>query len=414
MPKTSRTRSARAVANDSAIRDAAIDELIRVGVDHLSLRDVSHRAGLTHGATYARYEDFGELLVDLWISRLGERIQLLFDLCMDAAKHPGAASAKALFDHVHEAGPNDVAAIQLLMTARRLPTLMEEVESFIKESLEAESCKSPDVSPAFTRGLTLFAMMIAEIFADSYLGADEHYREIVEAALLETLETDPASVVVRAFTEEITPDIAPTSNDLRTQLSWATNLVVGRSGYTRATISRIARRANCSPGAIYKLYESKEELVATAFRELMRSRWMRASNFVRVLEEDAISRMLYRATSCEHAVRRSFSTEFALAAPYNELLLTAIQDQTKGLAAIVDGLENVSSDEKRHLNHLIRAMTYLTVGVGMLANVSENTQCANFGQFAEPFRRAILRDCLPTWTELRRQIVDAAQSAGAH
>ena len=414
MPKTSRTRSARAVANDAAIRDAAIEELMRVGVDHLSLRDVSHRAGLTHGATYARYEDFGELLVDLWISRLGERIQLLFDLCLDAARRPGPETAKALFDHVHQAGPDDVAAIQLLLAARRLPTLWEEVENFVKGSLEAESCNSLDVSPAFTRGITLFAMMMGQIFADAHLGADEEFRQIVEAALLETLETDPSTVVVRAFTEEIRPDTAPTSSDLRTQLSWATNLVVGRSGYTRATISRIARRANCSPGAIYKLYESKEDLVATTFRELMRSRWMRIGNFVRVLEEDAISRMLYRATSCEHAVRRAFTTEFALAAPYNAQLLTAIQDQSKGLATFVDSLDGVTDEEKRRVNHLIRAITYLTVGASMLATVSENMQCANFAQFSEPFRLAILRDCLPTWTELRRQIVDAAQSAGMH
>ncbi|MDE3107158.1 MAG: TetR/AcrR family transcriptional regulator [Acidobacteriota bacterium] len=412
MPKTSRTRSARAVANDSAIRDAAIDELMRVGVDHLSLRDVSHRAGLTHGATYARYEDFGELLVDLWISRLGERIHTLFDLCLNAAKSPGAESAAALFTHVKEAGPNDVAAIQLLLTARRLPTLLEEVEIFIKGSLEAEDTKSPDASPEFTRALTLFAMMVAEIFADAYLGRDEEYQSIVEGVLLEVLETDPRTVPVRPFTETLIHDTAPTSNDLRSQLAWATFLVVGRSGYTRATISRIARRANCSPGAIYKLHDSKEDLVATSFRELMRARWMRASNFVRVLEEDAISKMLYRATSPEHSVRRAFTTEFALAAPYNELLLNAIQDQTSGLAKVVNSLENASDDEKKRVNHLIRAMTYLTVGASMLATVSTNTQCANFAQFAEPFRLAILKGCLPTWNELRSQIADAAQSAG--
>ncbi len=412
MPKTSRTRSARAVANDTAIRDAAIDELMRVGVDHLSLRDVSHRAGLTHGATYARYEDFGELLVDLWISRLGEHIQTLFDLCMRAAEQPGPDSAHALFDYVHHAGPHDVAAIQLLMSARRLPTLLEEVENFIKDSLEAQDTHSPGVSAAFTRGLTVFAMMIAQIFADAYLGADEEYRRIVEAALLETLMTDPDTVTVRPIEDVLVHDSAPTNGDLRTQLGWATFLVVGRSGYTRATISRIARRAACSPGAIYKLYNSKEDLVATSFRELMRARWMKVSHFVRVLEEDAISNMLFRITSNEHSVRRAFTTEFALAAPYNELLMAAIQDQTKGLALVVDSLENASAEEKRRLNHLIRAITYLTIGAGMIATVSENMQCSNFAQFSEPFRLAILKDCLPTWTELRSHMKSAAESSG--
>src|SRR5580698_3548752 len=74
MPRSQRTRSARAIANDAAILDAAIGEVLRVGVDHVSLRDVGHRAGLTHGATYARYEDVDELLVDIWNSVLCERV----------------------------------------------------------------------------------------------------------------------------------------------------------------------------------------------------------------------------------------------------------------------------------------------------------------------------------------------------
>ncbi len=79
MPRSQRTRSARAVANDSAIREAAVNEVLRVGVDHVSLRDVGHSAGLTHGATYARYEDVDELLVDLWNSVLRQRAITMFE-----------------------------------------------------------------------------------------------------------------------------------------------------------------------------------------------------------------------------------------------------------------------------------------------------------------------------------------------
>jgi AcrR family transcriptional regulator len=61
--------------------------LLRVGVDHVSLRDVSARAGLTHGAAYARYEDANELLVDLWISKLQNRAIRLFTLCLKLVRH---------------------------------------------------------------------------------------------------------------------------------------------------------------------------------------------------------------------------------------------------------------------------------------------------------------------------------------
>jgi AcrR family transcriptional regulator len=83
-----KTRSKKALANDELIRNAGIGEILRVGVDHVSLREVSARAGLTHGATYARYEDADELLVDLWIVQLAERAIALFELCLTAARTP--------------------------------------------------------------------------------------------------------------------------------------------------------------------------------------------------------------------------------------------------------------------------------------------------------------------------------------
>ena len=116
-------------------------------------------------------------------------------------------------------------------------------------------------------------------------------------------------------------------DDLRTQLAYATFGVVGKSGYTRATISRIARRANCSPGAIYKLYPSKEDLVIAAFHDLMRARWMNASNFIDVLEEGSLTQLLYSAASELNAVRQSFTLETALAAAHSEKLRDAMLGQ---------------------------------------------------------------------------------------
>src|ERR1039458_8206087 len=151
MPRTQRTRSARAVANDTAIREAAVTEVLRVGVDHVSLRDVGHRAGLTHGATYARYEDVDELLVDLWNSVLCARAISIFELCMTAAQEPSAAPGGAIIELLRGVTPADVACIQLLLTARRIPTLHEEVEPFINDYLERELCSASDVSATHTR-----------------------------------------------------------------------------------------------------------------------------------------------------------------------------------------------------------------------------------------------------------------------
>ena len=53
----------------------------------------------------------------------------------------------------------------------------------------------------------------------------------------------------------------------------------------RATISRISRRANCSPGSIYKIYPSKEDLVIAAVRAVMQAPWIALTNFNDILEE---------------------------------------------------------------------------------------------------------------------------------
>jgi AcrR family transcriptional regulator len=52
-----------------------------------------------------------------------------------------------------------------------------------------------------------------------------------------------------------------TGDDVRDALIDATEYVIARSGVHRATVSRIARRAGVSVGAIYGLYENKESLV---------------------------------------------------------------------------------------------------------------------------------------------------------
>jgi AcrR family transcriptional regulator len=412
MPRSQRTRSARAIANDTAIRDAAISEVLRVGVDHVSLRDVGHEAGLTHGATYARYEDVDELLVDLWNSVLCARATEIFELAMGAAKAPSAKSVGAMFDAMRDAKPADAAAIHVLLTARRIPILHEEVEPFIQTYLEPVGFTSEQESAVFTRGLTLFAMAIIQIFANSQFGWDREYETVLEKLLIETLEADPADVRPVELTEPDDRIILVPSEELKSQLAYSTFGVVGKSGYTRATISRIARRANCSPGAIYKLYPSKEDLVISAFHQLMRARWMSISNFINILEEGSLTQLLYSTASEQNAVRQHFTLETALASAHSDKLRNAVLGQISELEAVVPLLNNISDDEKNRLRFLIRSVVFCTVGVSFLSTVTDRTRSVDFNQFAEPFRRALLRDGVPTWSEMCNQILELVNERG--
>jgi AcrR family transcriptional regulator len=410
MPRSQRTRSARAIANDTAIRDSAISEVLRVGVDHVSLRDVGHHAGLTHGATYARYEDVDELLVDLWNSVLAQRATALFEMSMTAASSPSVTSVGALFDSIRDTTPADVASVHLLLTARRIPTLNEEVEPFVLTHFQVNPQASERDQALFARGLTLFAMTMMQIFATSQFGWDREYQAVLEKLLIATLEVDPSDVAPVTFRPPDDRIILAPADDLKAQLAYATFGVVGKSGYTRATISRIARRANCSPGAIYKLYPSKEDLVIAAFHDLMRARWMKFTNFVDLLDEGSLSQLLYSSASEQNAVRQNFTLETALAGVHSDKLRDAVLGQIGELESVVPLLKNVGDDEKIRLRYMIRSIVFVTAGVNFLSTVTDVTRHVDFNQFGEPFRRALLRDVVPTWSEMCQQIMEVVNT----
>jgi AcrR family transcriptional regulator len=405
VPDGTRKRSGRALHNDKAIRDAGIEEVLRVGVDHVSLRGVSALAGLTHGATYARYEDADEMLVDLWKSVLYERAVKLFTLCLEAAEHPSADSVRNLIGYVRTADKADVASIQLLLTARRIPVLLEEVEPFINGYLQSDNYRSPELHNLFARTISLYGLVTAQIVHGYHIEQESDYLELLEQWLVETLMTDPESIPA-------TPDPGPqapfifeaTGDDIRESLTYATYVVVGRSGYSHATVSRIARRSNVSPGTIYSLYESKEELVADSFRLALRSRWSRLAYFRETLEQNYLSQLLSQSTHSSNFLWRFYFTEFRLATVYNPALLAALEELRNEVHVVLPLLTSATDEEKELLAQVILIVNLLTTGVSSIATITGSTERSDFAQFTEPLRLAILKSVGTTWDDLFKVI----------
>jgi AcrR family transcriptional regulator len=404
MSGSQRTRTARAVANDAAIRDSAINEILRVGVDRVSLRDVGKHAGLTHGATYARYEDVNELLVDLWETRLCRSAIAMFERSVEAVETPNEHTVGALFDLVRETRPDDAAMVQVLLISRRIPILYEEVEPFVTNYLEPDEDLTLHSNAIFTRALTLFSLTMVHVFANSQFGVDRNYHEVLERILVNTLKIDPVDVTEsEEYVQDGRFEISP-GDDFRSQLAFSTYDAVGKSGYHGATISRIARRADCSPGAIYKSHSSKEELVVAVFSDIIGSRWMHVSDFVDILEAGSLSGLLRYEASDQNALRRNFTLETVLAAAHNDKLRDAVVGQLRELEALIPGLVVVDDDEKECLRHMVRSISSVAVGVSWLASITRTTESLDFNQFAEPFRLALLSDCVPTWQQIALQM----------
>jgi AcrR family transcriptional regulator len=402
-----RRRSTRALINDAAIRDAAIELVLSEGIDAISFRDVGRIAGLTHGALYARFEDVEELLVDLWGEVLSHRAVALFRAAGEAASSPTNESVRALFDFVRNSSPADEAMVQVLLTSRRFVILYEDVESFINEHLETTDAGT---NATQSRSLLLFALVMLEILQKSLFGGDSDDLSFLESVMLGALALDAddgEAVELHEPSDRIIP--AP-SNELRSQLAYHTFSAVGKSGYTRATISRISRRANCSPGAIYKLYPSKEDLVIAATRRIMQAPWISITTLSEILDNGVLAQLLYSAASEQNAVRKSFTLEIAIASAHSDKIRAAVQTQMQGLELLVPLLDGIEDDEKDELRRMIRAIIALALGVSFLSTVTKATDHIDFSGFADPIRRTLLhRDRLP-WPDIQRQLVQLANT----
>jgi AcrR family transcriptional regulator len=401
-------RSARALSNDAAIRSATIELLLSTGIDAISFRDVGQKAGLTHGALYARFEDVEELLVDVWAEVLSERVVAMFQTALNAASNPNEASIDGVLDYVRNAAPVDVAAVLVLLMSRRFVILHEEVETFIHDCLEMNG---EETSVAIhSRALSLFSLMMVKIFSNSEFGVNNDRLNFLKPVLLATLSVDPDDVKPVALAEPMDRVLPLPDSDLRSLLAYFTFGAVGRSGYTGATISRISRRANCSPGAIYKLYPSKEDLVIAALRRIMQAPWISLALLADLLDEGTLTQILYAAASPQNDVRKNFTMEIIMASAHNSKLQAAVGAQLQKIDGVPPLIVGIPDEERTRLQYMIREIVLLTLGISFLSTLTKATYDMDFNQFSEPFRRSLLELCFPSWPEISRQLQALAPS----
>jgi AcrR family transcriptional regulator len=393
-----RRRSSKALVNDQIIRLSAVDEIVRVGVDRLSLRDVGRVAGLSHGAAYARYEDVDELLVDVWNTTLRERLVAMSRLSQTAAAHPSADSVGELFEFLRRADARDRAAIEVILVSRRIPVLSEETEILVRDYLEPGE-GSPDAS---TRAVVLFGFMMAIILADAQFGPDVEYQSALEKLLIEALgATAPGCAGEGTHGQAPEPissndqDSFSLDQDLKSKLARATYDVVGKSGYLRATASRIARRSNCSPGAIYKFHRSKEDLIIGAFEDLMETRRKGAFDLARILSEGQLTNILNCEVSNESELRRNFTLEMALAAAHSDAMRSTVWRQLLGCDLQEPEMIEIDESQDQRRRYANRMIATIVVATGWLATISCATASRDMNSFAEPLRRGLVNQWFP-------------------
>jgi len=271
---TRRRRSDRAVANDGRILDAALQVLRRDGYDGLGMSHVARAAGLNStGALYGRFENVAELAVWVWTEKasvalrdVSTRAIALLDA--EALDEAGVAEAQALAGALTD--PDDAlrAAIELLAVASRV----EELEEVVRPDVEAiivdagATGAGPERRRAQVLGQLALTWGIALLSLPSAAPPLEWWMLVAGTTGLS--HARPRSRKPRAPVVVSRPN-PETGEPVRDVVLEAAASVVAKTGFERATVSRIARRAGYSTGVIYEYYERKDDMIAELVEVLL-------------------------------------------------------------------------------------------------------------------------------------------------
>ena len=252
---------------DLRVAGSAANAVRRDGCDQMALTRVASDAGYSSGVIYARCDDRSELLVLAWEKSIWPALREVLESAFRAAVDRDPSAMDAAVDlwvrHCADHSVPDIgSAAEVIVAARRDETLAEVVHHDINELLAAYGA-GPGTSGALRELLLLTAAtLIGSALLNSAVGGESsamvNPSELLRAFVM---GSPPAPASTERDVTAAVVARARTGDDVRDALIDATEYVIARSGIHRATVSRIARRAGVSVGAIYGLYENKESLV---------------------------------------------------------------------------------------------------------------------------------------------------------
>lgn len=362
MPVNSRARSASAIGNDRKISSAAIAEAAQVGLDGVGFGSVAHRAGMTTGALYSRYADSQDLVAALWQDRLSTpTTELLRSLMTDFVLSPGTCGS-SIVQRVEKLSLSEKVGLEAMMIAPRLAQLDEVLSDDIRGMLAAVGVKKIrdlDTLRAVMGLSTILGCVLQRGFQKDL----SYWSDAINVVSLVASRMKP--VTGRDTTVRKVGSLrAVTDSELRNLLVDAVADVVARSGVEAATVARITRRARLTSGAIYTLYDSRDELVLDAMEHMLGQAVADAAQIVREGElqnsvADATATVFHLATCTERVQWRRFRLETYVSARTN-----------RSIAAVLRRLQ--ADGHKRYENMFADNPEMSPTVVAMLSRIGQN------------------------------------------
>ena len=241
-----------------------------VGIDQMALTRVAADAGFSSGAIYARCDDRSELVVLAWEKSFWPMLREILEALIAAVSTSSNDDLARLEDLLNAATDPDVipdlgSAMEVIVAGRRDEVIAEVVHRDILALMDDHGVGASTDGPrrqAVVAGMAMIfgASLLNSAYEVPGLGPIDPMPLLRVFSSTSATPTKPAKA--HGPMTPVSPVPFPTTHDeVRDALIAATEYVIARSGVHKATVSRIARRAGVSVGAIYGLYENKEALV---------------------------------------------------------------------------------------------------------------------------------------------------------
>jgi AcrR family transcriptional regulator len=269
-PVARRAPAKRTAANTASILKALTQEATAVGLDSIAASSIAKRAGLTTGAIYNRYENNDDMLVALWehvvAQKFGDHIRETI-LFLTAQAKPNLDPN--LIARLERPSSTLALAAEFVVVAQRNEVVGEVVIPQITQWLYDAGLKKSS-SPIECAGVALGASMVLGSTLRSFITTTNPNLGLVLRGLRQAYQTAQPTTVAPPVPKP-RPVEANTGNAVRDALINATAEVMAKTGFTGATISRIARKSKLTSGTIYNVYDDKEQLMNDAVVELLKA-----------------------------------------------------------------------------------------------------------------------------------------------
>jgi AcrR family transcriptional regulator len=255
-------RRRRARENDERILDAAVDCLAAGGIDQLSLSKVAQSAGLTSGATYARFSDAYDLAATLWEQRLRsvtlDHCRRFTELVVATDDHAATRELASLASRP----PREARlGVHLAAAALHVPDLADIIPADLTRLMSELDCgpERPDCDrlPGLVGiGLALGTGLLHPVLSRSA----EEWHDFALVVQYLTTHLGPTVPVAPGGAE--LHDEHPESAFVATLLK-ATMEVIAQVGVAKASMARIGRRAGVSASRLYEVAPTRSDFIST-------------------------------------------------------------------------------------------------------------------------------------------------------